>query len=98
MVMMLGMLAVLLLGVGLIVMAVRANRRAAVMEERLANFTEGTLSLEDLELQLPFRERVLAPLAKSLLNVLGKASLGKNAEKVRHNLELAGNANGVYAA
>ncbi|CAA9319000.1 MAG: Type II/IV secretion system protein TadC, associated with Flp pilus assembly, partial [uncultured Chloroflexia bacterium] len=98
MVMMLSMLAVLLLGVGLIVMAVRSNRRAAVMEERLANFTEGTLSLEELELQLPFRERVLAPMAKSLLNVLGKASLGKNAEKVRHNLEMAGNPNGLSPA
>jgi tight adherence protein C len=95
---MLAMAAILLLGIGLIVAAIRSNRRAALMEERLNSFTEGTLTLEELELQLPFRERVLAPMMKALLNTLGKASVGKSAEKVKRNLELAGNPNGLTPA
>ncbi len=96
--MVIGMSVILVLGLGMILMSVRSGRRAAVIEERLNSFTEGTMTLEDLELQLPFSERVLAPMMKSLLQLLGKASVGKNAEKVKRSLEQAGNPNGLTPA
>ena len=85
--------------VGLIVVlaAIQKSRRAALMEERLAAFTEGGLSLEELELQLPFRERALIPFVKSTLGLLGKASPSKSADKIKRNLEQAGNPNGLTA-
>ncbi len=96
--MVIGMSVILVLGLGMILMSVRSSRRAAVIEERLNSFTEGTMTLEALELQLPFSERVLAPMMKSLLQLLGKASVGKNAEKVKRSLEQAGNPNGLTPA
>lgn len=89
-----GLAVLLIVGLGIIVVAQRRGR-AAAMEERLASFTEGRLSLEELELQLPFRERVLLPFSKSALNVLGRLSPSKNADTVKHNLEMAGTPNGL---
>jgi tight adherence protein C len=82
---------VLLLGVMAIVMGVVQNRQTATIDDRLSTFTERTLSLEEMELELPFRERVLRPMMEGLLGVLGKASPTKNASKIKQNLEMAGN-------
>ncbi len=90
-----GLLTLVLAGMGAIIVATSRNRQAAVLDDRLSTFTERSLSLEELELQLPFSERVLAPLAKNALNIFGKASPTKNADKLKHNLEMAGNPNGL---
>ncbi len=93
-----GIAVLLLVGICVIAVMLLRSRNATKLEERLATFTEGRLSLEELELQLPFRERVLAPAFKSVLNLLGKTSPKKNADKIKHNLEMAGNPNGLTSA
>ncbi len=81
-------LFVLIIGLGGFMML---NRRRQVdnVSNRLAQFTERSMSLEELELQLPFSQRVLAPMANSILTKLGRSAKGN--EKLRTNLMLAGN-------
>ncbi|RMD72489.1 MAG: type II secretion system F family protein, partial [Chloroflexi bacterium] len=46
---------------------------------------------EELELQQPFRERVLIPMFRALLSYLGRFGLKQNQERLRANLQMAGN-------
>jgi tight adherence protein C len=67
------------------------SRRQQVdaVSNRLAQFTERSMSLEELELQLPFRQRVIAPILNNVFAKVGKAA--KSNDKLRINLMLAGN-------
>lgn len=74
-------------GIGGAVMFGRRQQVDAV-SNRLAQFTERSMSLEELELQLPFRQRVIAPLLNNVFSKVGKAA--KSNDKLRINLMLAG--------
>jgi tight adherence protein C len=76
---------------GLIIFAVRQMNQSKAISERLDQYTDVSLSLEELELQQPFSERVLKPLFRSLLTTLGRFGLKQNQERLRVNLQLAGN-------
>src|SRR5690606_1734563 len=65
---------------------------------RLNQFTERAMTLEELELQQPFAQRVLVPAAKSLLALLGKYGPKQSAERLRVNLQQAGNPGGITPA
>lgn len=82
---------IIVVGLSLIVVAVRQMNQSQAISERLDQYTDISLSLEELELQQPFRERVLVPLFRSLLNTLGRFGLKQNQERLRTNLQLAGN-------
>jgi tight adherence protein C len=60
------------------------------VEEQLAAATQGVLTLEDLELQQPFAERVLKPLTSAFLTKLGNMGPKANHEKVKKMLQSAG--------
>jgi tight adherence protein C len=81
---------IIILGIG-IAGAVMFSRRQQVdaVSNRLAQFTERSMSLEELELQLPFRQRVIAPILNNVFAKVGKAA--KSNDKLRINLMLAGN-------
>jgi len=81
----------LVVGMGLIIFAVRQMNQSKAISERLDQYTDVSLSLEELELQQPFSERVLKPLFRSLLTTLGRFGLKQNQERLRVNLQLAGN-------
>ena len=66
-----------------------SRRQMDTVANRLSQFTERSMSLEELELQLPFSQRVLAPIANNILTKLGQSAKGN--EKIRTNLMLAGN-------
>ncbi len=80
--------------IGTLFMAVAQRRRAAI-EERLATFTERPRTLEELELELPFAERVLKPFVRYMLTTLGTLLPNKSAGKVKRNIEMAGNPGGM---
>ncbi|WP_298816854.1 type II secretion system F family protein [Chloroflexus sp.] len=86
-----GVAGLLVVGLVIIFFFVRQMNRSRAISERLEQYTDVSLSLEELELQQPFRERVLKPLFRSLLNSLGRFGLKQNQERLRINLQLAGN-------
>lgn len=81
----------LVFGIILVIVGFTRSAQPNTVNDRLSQFTERPLSLSELELQQPFSQRVLAPVARSLLLVLGKASPKQAAEKARINLQQAGN-------
>lgn len=89
------MVAILLLGVGLIGVSLVRMRQPDVIGERLNQYTERALTLEELELQQPFHERVIIPATKSILATLGKYGPKQSAERLRRNLQMAGNPGGI---
>lgn len=82
---------IVLVGAALIIVAVRQMNQSRAISERLDQYTDVSLSLEELELQQPFRERVLVPMFRALLNTLGRFGFKQNQERLRTNLQLAGN-------
>jgi tight adherence protein C len=89
---------ILLLGVGLIIFSLSRFRQPDAIGERLNTFTERAMTLEELELQQPFSQRVILPAAKSILVVLGKYGPKQSAERLRVNLQMAGNPGGITPA
>ena len=81
----------LLFGMMVIVIGVVQSRQSTAIESRLSSFTEVPKTLEELELELPFSQRVLRPVIQQMLTAFGKASPSKNAAKIKRNLEMAGN-------
>ncbi|MCX7790111.1 MAG: type II secretion system F family protein [Chloroflexaceae bacterium] len=92
------MVAILLLGVGLIGVSLVRMRQPDVVGERLNQYTERAMTLEELELQQPFHERVIIPATKSILATLGKYGPKQSAERLRLNLQMAGNPGGITPA
>jgi tight adherence protein C len=84
--------------IGFIVVYVINSQKSSAIDERLEKFTEATMSLEEMELQRPFHERVIIPVMQAALAMLGKFSPEKTAEKARHNLQMAGNPGNITPA
>ncbi len=82
-------------GVGLIIFALVRSRQPDAIGERLNQFTERALTLEEMELQQPFYQRVIIPIIKSALAVLGKYGAKQSSERLRTNLQMAGNPGGI---
>jgi tight adherence protein C len=78
-------------GVVMLALGMRQSSQPDAIGDRLSQFTERTMTLEELELQQPFSQRVLMPLAKSILAQLGQYGPKQSAERLKRNLEQAGN-------
>lgn len=85
-----GFLVVVIVGV-LVYIARTQQATAANIGDRLDQFTESTMTLEELELQQPFYQRVIVPMGQSILAKLGKFGPQQGAEIARRNLQQAGN-------
>lgn len=88
---MIGFGALMLLGVALIMIGMRRSSQPDVISDRLSQFTERTMTLEEMELQQPFTQRVLVPLLQSILTKLGQYGPKQSAERLRISLAQAGN-------
>lgn len=89
---------ILVLGIGLMIVAFSRMRQPDAISDRLSQFTERAMTLEELELQQPFAQRVIAPAARSLLVTLGKYGPKQSAERLRVNLQQAGNPGNINPA
>ena len=78
-------------GVLMVVLGLRQSRQPDVIGDRLSHFTERTMTLEELELQQPFSQRVLVPLTRAVLGRLGQYGPKQSAERLRRSLQQAGN-------
>ena len=69
------------------------------LQARLAEYDERELpsSLEELELSMPFQERILRPIFKWLANLVTRFTPERQLEETRRQLELAGNPNNMDA-
>src|SRR5215467_8934605 len=82
---------ILIAGVALIVMGLTRSAQPDAISDRLSQFTERTMTLDELELQQPFSQRVLIPLARAILAQAGKYGPKQSAERLKTNLQQAGN-------
>jgi tight adherence protein C len=64
---------------------------AVTIEERLSQFAERPASLEELELQQPFYDRVIKPMVAGVARLLGRMTPAQGMEKLRQQLVIAGN-------
>ena len=86
------MLLILVIGGGILVfMGMRAQKDVISIEDRLATFAESPMTLEEIELTLPFRQRVLVPFVLRLGQIFGRFLPHKNLEKLQQALTEAGN-------
>ncbi len=83
--------AIMLAGIALVIFGVTRPAQTDAIGERLNQFTERTMTLDELELQQPFSQRVLIPLARVILGQLGKYGPKQSAERLKLNLQQAGN-------
>ncbi len=64
---------------------------ASMLVERVGEPMSYPMTIEEAELQQPFKERVLKPMVRSLIQAAARLSPQKNVENIRHQLLLAGN-------
>jgi tight adherence protein C len=81
---------------GLIVLGYRRANQDIVIEERLSQYGHQRVqTLEELEMQLPFQERVLIPIFRRL-SAIGERLTPSNAvDKIRQDLAEAGSPSGI---
>jgi tight adherence protein C len=91
-------LLMLLAGGGaLVFLGLRASKETISIEERLAVFAENPVSLEEIELSLPFNQRVLAPFILKMGAFFGRFLPHKNIEKLQRSLIEAGSPSNIGA-
>jgi tight adherence protein C len=86
-----GLAVVLIAGLAVVVVGMMRPAQTDVIGDRLSQFTERTMTLDELELQQPFSQRVLIPLTRTILGQLGKYGPKQSADRLRLNLQQAGN-------
>src|SRR5436853_1351319 len=86
-----GIGVMLIFGIMLVVLSLTRSTQTDAIGDRLSQFTERSMTLAELELQQPFSQRVLVPLTRSMLGTLGKYGPKQSAERLRLNLQQAGN-------
>ena len=77
---------------GLVYVGLNEDNNRDPLQDRLAQFGDREIpeSLEDIELSLSFRDRVLVPLVEQLADITRKFTPQKQLEATRRQLELAG--------
>lgn len=87
-----GIVVVLLIVAGLVYLGFRDDRTRDPLQERLAQYGERELpeSLEEIELSLSFRDRVLVPFLRRISDLTLRFTPQKQIEETRHMIDLAG--------
>ncbi len=84
--------AILAIGVFALFAKMAMPRRNAVsIESRLTQFAERTRTLEEIELEQPFTERVVKPIVAGITRTFGKLTPSAGLEKMQQQMVLAGN-------
>jgi len=67
------------------------------IHSRLGQYATRPRTLEEMELQQPFLDRVIKPVIGALARIVGRYTPQRSVENIRHNLVLAGNPNNWQA-
>jgi tight adherence protein C len=85
----------IVLAVAAVVVGVRRPQKAIVIEERLAQFGNRVPSLEEVEMQQPFQDRVLMPFLRSTSLRMARFTPAQNVNRIRQQLLEAGAPKGL---
>jgi tight adherence protein C len=87
--------AIVLSGVGMIVYALAKGEDDDPLQERLNEYAarNQVVSLEEIELSLPFTDRVIRPMIRSFSSMVARFTPSQTIESTQHKLDLAGNPN-----
>ncbi len=79
----------------LIIVRLGSRKPGDSLQDRLAEYSlrEQPATLEEIELSLPFAERVIAPMVRQSAQFMSRFTPAKTLETTRRNLDLAGNPN-----
>ncbi len=85
--------AVVALALVLVIVGVSAPNPQETLQQRLAEYgaRETPVSLEEIELSLPFSQRIIVPVLNSVAQFVARFTPQRSLESARHNLVLAGN-------
>jgi tight adherence protein C len=88
------------LSVAMFVMGMGMGKQPDQVAERLDRYgtREAPKTLQEMEMQAPFSERVLKPLMQQMTKLITRFTPQRTIENTRRSLELAGNPNGWTAA
>ncbi len=86
------------LAVVMIVLGLATPRQENPIQSRLGQYATRPRTLEEIELQQPFLERVIKPVIGSLARIVSRYTPQRSIENIRHNLILAGNPHNWQAA
>jgi len=80
------------LAVAMVIIGMRAPKREDALEARLAELGAmgRTATLEEIELSLPFSERVIRPILQKVAALIGRMTPSQTLARTRRYLELAG--------
>ncbi len=89
--------AVVVIAIILIIVGLRTPNEADPLKSRLAEFStrERPLTLEEIEMSVPFSERVLLPNLRRLGEFASRFTPQNSLQSVQHQLDLAGNPRGI---
>lgn len=82
-------------GVFLVVLAWSQPRATDAVRSRLAHYAPAPRNLREMELERPFSERVVKPLAAHLASTVARFTPARTYDEIRRKLVLAGNPNGM---
>jgi len=84
---------VVALAIVLVVVGMSAPDPQQTLQQRLAEYgaRETPATLEEIELSLPFSQRVVVPLLNNIAQFVARFTPQRSLESARHSLELAGN-------
>ncbi|HEX3723507.1 MAG TPA: type II secretion system F family protein [Nitrolancea sp.] len=85
----------IVLAVAAVLVGVRRPQKAIVIEERLAQFGNRVPSLEEVELQQPFQDRVILPMLRTTSIRMARFAPSKNVNRLRQQLLEAGAPKGL---
>jgi tight adherence protein C len=83
------------LAIAAVIIGVRPPQKAIVIEERLAQFGNRVPSLEEVELQQPFQERIILPVLRSTSHRMARFTPSQNVNRIRQLLLEAGAPKGL---
>jgi tight adherence protein C len=90
-----GAVILMVVGIAIVLVGIRRPQKAIVIEERLSQFGNRVPSLEEVELQQPFQQRVLLPILRSVSVRLSRFAPGQNVARLRQQLLEAGAPRGL---
>lgn len=85
------LIGVLVVAILLVVFGLMGGRRQDEITERLTQYAERPMTLEEIELQRPFQERVITPVMGKISKAITKRMPKQAIERLRQRLEMAGN-------